>query len=119
MIKFILKDNHFLYLINNKKEEKIYNMLTIKNIDKIINMKCYGRPIYHVREHINSVGQGEYIFEFDLHGSGFGGWNAPQEVHLVRNEYNGTYGLFTMGLQVATALDCRFAFLALFVDLFA
>ena len=77
-------------------------MLEIKNIDKIINMTCYGRPIYHVREHINSVGQGEYIFEFDLHGSGFGGWNAPQEVHLVRNEYNGTYGLFTMGLQVAT-----------------
>jgi hypothetical protein len=77
-------------------------MLTIKNIDKVINMTCYGRQIYHVREHINSVGQGEYIFEFDLHDSGDGGWNKPQEVHLVRNEYNGTYGLFTMGLQVAT-----------------
>ena len=77
-------------------------MLTIKNIDRAINMTCYGRQIYHVREHVNSVGQGEYIFEFDLHDSGFGGWNAPQEVHLVRNEYNGTYGLFTMGLQVAT-----------------
>ena len=77
-------------------------MLTIKNIDRAINMTCYGRQIYHVREHVNSVGQGEYIFEFDLHDSGDGGWNRQQEVHLVRNEYNGTYGLFTMGLQVAT-----------------
>jgi hypothetical protein len=77
-------------------------MLTIKNIDKVINMKCYGRPIYHVREFTNSVGQGAYVFEFDIHESGFGGWNAPQEVHLVRNEFDGTYGLFTMGLQLAT-----------------
>jgi hypothetical protein len=77
-------------------------MLTIKNIDKVINMTCYGRDIYHVREFTNSVGQGAYVFEFDIHESGFGGWNAPQEVHLVRNEFNGTYGLFTMGLQVAT-----------------
>jgi hypothetical protein len=77
-------------------------MLTIKNIDKVINMTCYGRPIYHVREFTNSVGQGAYVFEFDIHESGFGGWNAPQEVHLVRNEFDGTYGLFTMGLQVAT-----------------
>jgi hypothetical protein len=78
-------------------------MLTIKNIDKVINMTCYGREIYHVREHTNSVGQGEYVFEFDLiDGSGVGGWGTPKEVHLVRNEYNGTYGLFCMGLQVAT-----------------
>jgi len=77
-------------------------MLTIKNIDKVINMTCYGRPIYHVRDYTNSVGQGAYVFEFDIHESGFGGWNAPQEVHLVRNEFNGTYGLFTMGLQLAT-----------------
>ena len=77
-------------------------MLTIKNIDKVINMMCYGRPIYHVREFTNSVGQGAYVFEFDIHESGFGGWNAPQEVHLVRNEFDGTYGLFTMGLQLAT-----------------
>jgi hypothetical protein len=77
-------------------------MLTIKNIDKVINRTCYGRQIYHVREFTNSVGQGAYVFEFDIHDSGFGGWNAPQEVHLVRNEFNGTYGLFTMGLQLAT-----------------
>jgi hypothetical protein len=77
-------------------------MLTIQNIDKVINMTCYGRDIYHVREFTNSVGQGAYVFEFDIHESGFGGWNAVQEVHLVRNEYDGTYGLFTMGLQVAT-----------------
>jgi len=77
-------------------------MLTIKNIDKVINMKCYGRPIYHVTTHTNKVGQESYVFEFDLIDSGDGGWNKPQDVHLVRNEYNGTYGLFTMGLQLAT-----------------
>ena len=77
-------------------------MLTIKNIDRIRNMKCYGREIYHIRNHKNTVGQESYVFEFDLIDSGDGGWNKPQDVHLVRNEYNGTYGLFTMGLQVAT-----------------
>ena len=77
-------------------------MLTIKNIDKVINMTCYGREIYHIRNHKNTVGQESYVFEFDLIDSGDGGWNKPQDVHLVRDEYNGTYGLFTMGLQVAT-----------------
>ena len=77
-------------------------MLTIKNIDKVINMTCYGRDIYHVTTHTNKVGQESYVFEFDLINSGDGGWNKPQDVHLVRNEYNGTYGLFTMGLQLAT-----------------
>jgi len=77
-------------------------MLTIKNIDKVINMTCYGREIYHIRNHKNKVGQESYVFEFDLIDSGDGGWNKPQDVHLVRDEYNGTYGLFTMGLQVAT-----------------
>ena len=77
-------------------------MLTIKNIDKVINMTCYGRDIYHVTTHTNKVGQESYVFEFDLIDSGDGGWNKPQDVHLVRNEYNGTYGLFCMGLQVAT-----------------
>jgi hypothetical protein len=78
-------------------------MLTIKNIDRIRNMKCYGREIYHIRNHKNAVGQESYVFEFDLiDGSGVGEWGTPKEVHLVRNEYNGTYGLFTMGLQMAT-----------------
>lgn len=77
-------------------------MITIKNIDSIRNMKCYGREIYHIREFTNSIGQGAYVFEFDLIDSGVGGWRTPKEVHLVRNEYNGTYGLFTMGLQLAT-----------------
>ena len=77
-------------------------MLTIKNIDKVINMTCYGRDVYHVTTHTNKVGQESYVFEFDLIDSGDGGWNKPQDVHLVRNEYNGTYGLFTMGLQLAT-----------------
>ena len=77
-------------------------MLTIKNIDRIRNMKCYGREIYHIRNHKNTVGQESYVFEFDLIDSGDGGWNKPQDVHLVRDEYNGTYGLFCMGLQVAT-----------------
>jgi len=77
-------------------------MLTIKNIDKIINMMCFGRDIYHVTTTKNKIGEEAYVFEFDLIDSGHGGWNKQQEVHLVRNEYNGTYRLFTMGLQVAT-----------------
>jgi hypothetical protein len=77
-------------------------MLTIKNIDKVINMTCYDREVYHISNHRNTIGEESYVFEFDLHDSGEGGWNRQQEVHLVRNEYNGTYGLFTMGLQVAT-----------------
>jgi len=77
-------------------------MLTIKNIDKVINMTCYGRDIYHVHTETNKANEQSYVFEFDLIDSGDGGWNKPQDVHLVRNEYNGTYGLFTMGLQVAT-----------------
>ena len=77
-------------------------MLTIKNIDKVINMTCYGREIYHVNNHTDTTGRESYVFEFDLIDSGDGGWNKPQDVHLVRDEYNGTYGLFTMGLQVAT-----------------
>jgi hypothetical protein len=77
-------------------------MLTIKNIDKVINMTCYGRDIYHVREFTNSVGQWAYVFEFDLIDSGVGGWNKPKEVHLIRNEDNGTYRLFCMGLQLGT-----------------
>jgi len=78
-------------------------MLTIKNIDKVINMTCYGRDIYHVRTTTNTIGEHAYVFEFDLiDGSGVGGWGTPKEVHLIRNEYNGTYRLFCMGLQVAT-----------------
>ena len=78
-------------------------MLTIKNIDKVINMTCYGRDIYHVTTHTNAVGIESYVFEFDLiDGSGVDGWGTPKEVHLVRNEYNGTYRLFCMGLQLAT-----------------
>jgi hypothetical protein len=77
-------------------------MLTIKNIDKVINMMCYGREIYHVSTTTNKIGEQAYVFEFDLIDSGQGGWNKPQEVHLIRNENNGTYRLFTMGLQLAT-----------------
>ena len=77
-------------------------MLTIKNIDKVINMTCYGRDIYHVSNHTNALGQQSYVFEFDLIDSGEGGWNKPKEVHLIRNEENGTYRLFCMGLQLGT-----------------
>ena len=77
-------------------------MLTIKNIDKVINMKCYGREIYHVTTTKNKIGEEAYVFEFDLIDSGDGGWNKPKEVHLIRNEDNGKYRLFCMGLQLAT-----------------
>lgn len=76
-------------------------MITIKNIDKIINMTCYGRPIYHVSSYTNKLSESAYVFEFDaiLDGKGY---NKPQEVHLIRNEKNGTYRLFCMGLQLVT-----------------
>lgn len=79
-------------------------MLTIKNIDKVINMKCYDREVYHISSHRNTIGEESYVFEFDAIEDGQvpKGYNRPQEIHLVRNEYNGTYRLFTMGLQVAT-----------------
>ena len=77
-------------------------MLTIKNIDKVINMTCYGRDIYHVSTTTNKIGEHAYVFEFDLIDSGVGGWNKPKEVHLIRNEDKGTYRLFCMGLQLAT-----------------
>jgi hypothetical protein len=79
-------------------------MLTIKNIDKVINMTCYGRDIYHVSNHTNALGEQSYVFEFDLIDSGEGGWNKPKEVHLIRNEHNGTYRLFCMGLQMTTEI---------------
>jgi len=76
-------------------------MLTIKNIDKIINMTCYGRKIYHVNIYTNALGEKSYVFEFDaiLDGNGY---NKQQEVHLIRNKKNGTYRLFCMGLQLGT-----------------
>jgi hypothetical protein len=76
-------------------------MLTIKNIDKVINMTCFGRNIYHVSRHTNKLGEHSYVFEFDAIGDA-NFYNKPQEVHLIRNEKNGTYRLFTMGLQMAT-----------------
>lgn len=79
-------------------------MLTIKNIDKVINMTCYGREIYHVSNHTNALGEHAYVFEFDAIQDGQvpKGYNKPQEVHLIRNEHNGTYRLFCMGLQLGT-----------------
>lgn len=79
-------------------------MLEIKNIDRAINMTCYGRPIYHISTHKNKLGEESYVFEFDAIEDGQvpTGYNKPKEIHLVRNEYSGTYRLFTMGLQMAT-----------------
>ena len=79
-------------------------MLTIKNIDKIINMTCYGRPIYHVSRYTNALNERAYVFEFDaiLDGKAY---NKPQEVHLVRNADNdGNYRLFVMGLQLISEI---------------
>jgi len=79
-------------------------MLEIKNIDKVINMTCYGRPIYHISNFRNKQGEESYVFEFDAIEDGQvpTGYNKPQQIHLVRNEYDGAYRLFTMGLQMAT-----------------
>jgi hypothetical protein len=79
-------------------------MLIIKNIDKVMNMTCYGRQIYNISTHRNKIGEESYVFEFDAIEDGQvpTGYNKPKEIHLVRNEYSGTYRLFCMGLQVAT-----------------
>ena len=76
-------------------------MLTIKNIDKAINMTCYGREIYHVSSYTNKLGDEAYVFEFDAIDDARN-YNKQQEVHLIRNEDRGTYRLFCMGLQMAT-----------------
>jgi hypothetical protein len=80
-------------------------MLTIKNIDKVINMMCYGRDIYHVSTTTNKVNEQAYVFEFDAIQDGQvpKGYNKSQEVHLVRHaDADGNYRLFLMGLQLGT-----------------
>ena len=82
-------------------------MLTIKNIDKVINMMCYGRDIYHVRTTTNKVNEQSYVFEFDAIQDGQvpKGFNKSQEVHLVRHaDEDGNYRLFLMGLQMTTQI---------------
>ena len=85
-------------------------MLTIKNIDKIINMMCFGRDIYHVRNNTNTTGHGAYVFEFDAIQDGQvpKGYNQPIEVHLMRNaDADCHYELFVMGLQMATRIKVK------------
>lgn len=82
-------------------------MLTIENIDKVINMMCYGRDIYHVTTTTNKVNEQSYVFEFDAiqNGQVPKGFNKSQEVHLVRHaDEDGNYRLFLMGLQMATEI---------------
>jgi len=82
-------------------------MLTIKNIDKVINMMCYGRDIYHVSTTTNKVNEQAYVFEFDAIQDGQvpKGYNKSQEVHLVRHaDADGQYRLFLMGLQMTTQI---------------
>ncbi len=75
-------------------------MLTIKNIDKVKYMMCYGRDIYHISNQTNAMGEQSYVFEFDAIGDAKD-YNKPQEVHLIRNADNdGNYRLFVMGLQL-------------------
>ena len=85
-------------------------MLTIKNIDKVINMMCYGRDIYHVRTTTNKVNEQSYVFEFDAIQDGQvpKDYNQPIEVHLMRNaDADGHYELFVMGLQMATRIKVK------------
>lgn len=79
-------------------------MLTIENINKAIGMTCYGRDINRIGLHRNTIGEESYVFAFDVieDEKSPKGYNKEKEIHLVRNEYDGTYRLFTMGLQVAT-----------------
>lgn len=80
-------------------------MLTIKNIDKVIGMMCFGRDIYHISNHRNTIGEESYVFEFDAIEDGQfpNGFNKPQEIHLMRDaDADGCYKVFVMGLQLAT-----------------
>jgi len=82
-------------------------MLTIKNIDKVINMMCYGRDIYHVSTTRNKLAEQSYVFEFDAIQDGQvpKDYNKSQEVHLVRHaDEDGNYRLFLMGLQMTTEI---------------
>jgi hypothetical protein len=79
-------------------------MLTIKNIDKVKYMMCYGRDIYHITTTTNKIGEHAYVFEFDAIGDAKD-YNKPQEVHLIRNADNdGNYRLFVMGLQLISEI---------------
>jgi hypothetical protein len=58
-------------------------MLNIKNIDKVINMTCYGREIYHVTTSTNKIGEHAYVFELYLIDSGDCGWNIPKDTNIL------------------------------------
>jgi hypothetical protein len=79
-------------------------MLTIKNIDKVKYMMCYGRDIHNISQHTNKTNEQSYVFEFEAIGNAED-YNKPQEVHLIRHaDEDGNYRLFLMGLQLCTEI---------------
>ena len=77
-------------------------MLTIRNIKQIELTFCHSRGLKSVTEITNDVGEPFYAFNFGPISNGKD-WNKETQVRLKRTmEWDGSYQIFVMGLQVAT-----------------
>lgn len=82
--------------------DELNYMLTIRNIKQIELTFCLSRGLKRVTEITNATGESFYAFNFGPIGNGLN-WNKETEVRLKRTmERDGSYQIFSMGLQVAT-----------------
>ena len=77
-------------------------MLTIRNIKQIELTFCHSRGLKRVTEVGNRMGESFYAFNFGPISDGIG-WNKETEIRLKRTmERNGSYQIFSMGLQIVS-----------------
>ena len=77
-------------------------MLTIQNIKQIELTFCHSRGLREVTETKNKSGEQYYSFHFGPIGDGKE-WGKEIEVRLKRwADFDGSYQIFVMGLQVVT-----------------
>ena len=77
-------------------------MLTIRNIKQIELTFCHSRGLREVTETKNKSGEQYYSFHFGPIGDGKE-WGKEIEVRLKRwADFDGSYQIFVMGLQVVT-----------------
>ena len=77
-------------------------MLTIKNIKQLELNFCHQRGLREITEEKNRGGDNYYSFHFGPIGDGKE-WNNKIEVRLGRDvEFDGSYRIFVMGLQLVT-----------------
>ena len=77
-------------------------MLTIRNIKQIELTFCHSRGLREVTETENKMGDKYYSFHFGPVGDGKG-WNKAIEVRLKREaDFDGSYQIFVMGLQLVS-----------------